>query len=237
MSTTEALPAAVLWDMDGTLVDTEPLWIASEHDLAAEHHAVWTEEDSLHLVGSDLRDGARYIRERIGGRMTIDEIVAYMGNRVASSLREHREWRPGARELVEQFRDAGVPQALVTMSYHYIAEPVVEALGFEAVVTGDAVERGKPHPEPYLRAAELLGVDPARCLAVEDSRTGAASANAAGCFVVAVPHAVNVPEAPRRVVIPTLADLTAADLAAIAGFGDRAPAWPPELDTHRRDAQ
>jgi len=211
------LPAAVLWDMDGTLVDTEPLWISGEHQLAEEHGAVWTEEDSLHLVGSDLLDAARYIKERIGGEMTPEDIVDYLGGRVAASLRETCDWRPGARELIEEFRAAGVPQALVTMSYAYIAEPVVDALGFDAVVTGDSVTRGKPHPEPYLTAAALLGVEPAECLAIEDSRTGAQSANDAGCFVIAVPHAVSVPEAPRRAIVPSLGGRTAADLARLAG--------------------
>jgi HAD superfamily hydrolase (TIGR01509 family) len=213
------LPKAVLWDMDGTLVDTEPMWIGGEHALAAQHGALWTEEDSLHLVGSDLLAAAVYIKKRIGGDMTPKEIVDWLGARVAEGLREQQDWRPGARELFEQLRDAGVPQALVTMSYAYIAEPVVEALGFDAVVTGDSVTHGKPHPEPYLRAAELLGVRAADCIAIEDSRTGAASANAAGCFVVAVPHAVNVPEAPFRAVVTTLDGLRIEDLARLAGLG------------------
>lgn len=204
--------------MDGTLVDTEPLWIGGEYELAAQHGAVWTEEDALHLVGSDLLIAAHYIKKRIGGTMTPEQIVDWLGGRVADGLRADLDWRPGARELIEAFRAAGVPQALVTMSYDYIAAPVVEALGFEAVVTGDSVTRGKPHPEPYLKAAELLGVVAAECIAVEDSRTGAASANAAGCFVVAVPHAVNVDEAPRRVIIPTLEGMTPQDLADLAQF-------------------
>ncbi len=205
--------------MDGTLVDTEPLWIEGENTLAAEHDAVWTEEDSLHLVGSDLLQAAAYIKERIGGDMTPEDIVAYLGDRVAASLRERQDWRPGARELFEEYRAAGVPQALVTMSYGYIAEPVVEVLGFDAVVTGDSVTHGKPHPEPYLTAAEKLGVDPADCVALEDSRTGAASANAAGCFVIAVPHAVSVHEAPRRAVIRGLDGVDAAAIQRLVDAG------------------
>ncbi|GAA3524593.1 phosphoglycolate phosphatase [Aeromicrobium flavum] len=219
MNSLQKLPKAVLWDMDGTLVDTEPMWISGEHQLAEDHGVVWTEEDSLHLVGSDLLVAARYIKQRIGGDMTPEEIVDWLGGRVASALREKQEWRPGARELVEELRAAGVPQALVTMSYAYIAEPVVEALGFDAVVTGDSVTQGKPHPEPYLTAAEMLGVRAADCIAIEDSRTGAASANAAGCFVVAVPHAVTVPEAPFRAVVKSLDGVNLADLARLAGLG------------------
>jgi HAD superfamily hydrolase (TIGR01509 family) len=101
-------------------------------------------------------------------------------------------------ELHAALAAAMVPQALVTMSYAAIAAPVAAALPFAATVTGDQVTNGKPHPEPYLRAAELLGVDAADCLAIEDSGTGATSANAAGCHVLVVPHFVNVPDAPRR---------------------------------------
>lgn len=215
MSELSPLPAAVLWDMDGTIVDTEPHWIAGEYRLAAVHGKVWTEEDALHLVGSDLRDAAVYIKARLDSHLEPDEIVDWLGHRVATALRETLDWRPGAKELIEAYHAAGVPQALVTMSYAYIAAPVVEALPFDAVVTGDVVEHGKPHPEPYLTAAALLGVDPGECLAIEDSRTGAASANAAGCFVVAVPHAVNVPPAERRVVLAGLGGLTPQDLAEL----------------------
>lgn len=216
MQNPETWPAAVLWDMDGTIVDTEPLWIEGEHLLAEAHGAIWTEEDALSLVGSDLRDAGAYMKRRFASDMSVDEIVAWLGERVASSLRERQDWRPGARELIEQFHAAGVPQALVTMSYDYIAEPVARALPFGAVVTGDAVAHGKPHPEPYLRAAELLGVEASACLAIEDSGTGAASANAAGCWVVAVPHAVNVPDAPRRTVVASLGGLDIDALAALA---------------------
>ncbi|WP_286928843.1 MULTISPECIES: HAD family hydrolase [Aeromicrobium] len=212
-------PKAVLWDMDGTIVDTEPLWINGEYELAAQHDAVWTEEDALTLVGSDLREAAVYIKRRIGTDMAPEEITDWLGGRVAAGLREKQDWRPGAVELITALREAGVPQALVTMSYAYIAEPVVEALGFDAVVTGDSVTHGKPHPEPYLTAARLLGVEAADCVAIEDSRTGAASANAAGCHVVAVPHAVNVPEAPRRTIVTSLTHLSVADLARLADRG------------------
>lgn len=207
-----ALPEAVLWDMDGTLVDTEPHWIASEHELAAEHGKPWTEQDSLELVGSGLLDAAAHIRHRLESSMTPEEIVEYMMVRVIAKMSEGLPWRPGAAELVRGFMDAGVPQALVTMSYAPIAAPVVEALGFETVVTGDVVEYPKPHPQPYLLAAQRLGVDITRCLAIEDSTTGAASANSAGCWVVAVPHTVRVPEAERRSILSTLDGHTPASL-------------------------
>ncbi len=208
-------PAAVLWDLDGTIVDTEPLWMAAETALAAEHGATWTEEDGLGLVGNDLMESARIIEARIGSGLTPEQIVAHLVDEIAVAMRRDLPWRPGARELVHALADAGVPQALVTMSYREIAQPVVDLLPFDAVVTGDSVTHGKPHPEPYLAAARALGVDAASCLAIEDSATGAASADAAGCVVLAVPHMVSVPDGPRRRLRTTLAGLDPAGVAAL----------------------
>ena len=130
-------------------------------------------------------------------------------------------WRPGARELLADVRANQIPTALVTMSWRRFAMEVVDALpagAFDVSVVGDDVERGKPHPDPYLLAAERLGVDITRCLAIEDSPTGVASALAAGATVLAVPHHVDVPardEAGHRMIRrETLTGLTAADLAS-----------------------
>lgn len=210
-----SLPAAVLWDLDGTLADTEPLWMAAEHELAAALGGVWTEEDALALIGSDLLEAGEHLRRHFGTDWSAATIVDFLVRRVGEGIRSGPSWRPGSVELVRALAARGVPQALVTMSYAVLAAPVVEALPFAAVVTGDAVEHGKPHPEPYLRAAALLGVDPAECVAIEDSVTGATSANAAGCLVVAVPHMVRVGEAPRRRVVRTLEGLGAEDLLGL----------------------
>ncbi|MDQ3156964.1 MAG: HAD family hydrolase [Actinomycetota bacterium] len=208
--------AAVLWDLDGTLVDTEPLWMDAEHELADAHDKAWTQQDGLNLVGNSLLESGIYIRHRLGIDMEPAEIVDYLVDCLARRLREEEVvWRPGARTLIESLHAEEVPLALVTMSYAAIADPIVSQLPFKAVVTGDAVTHGKPHPEPYLRAAEMLGVDPAACIAIEDSGTGAASANAAGCQVLVVPHFVNVPEAHRRTQLKTLEGVTPADLRAL----------------------
>ena len=201
--------AAVLWDLDGTLIDSEPLWIAGEHELAESHGEAWTQEDGLALVGNSLIESAHYIKKRLGSDMAPEEIVDFLVQRLARDLTREIPWRPGAVELVNALDAASVPQAVVTMSYEPIARPVADVLPFAAVVTGDQVTHGKPHPEPYLRAAELLGVDAADCLAIEDSGTGATSANAAGCHVLVVPHFVNVPDAPRRAQRTSLEQLRA----------------------------
>lgn len=199
--------AAVLWDLDGTLIDSEPLWMAGEHELAEAHGATWTQEDGLALVGNSLIESGHYIKRRLESHLAPEEIVDFLVERLAAALERELPWRPGAAELVKALDAEAMPQALVTMSYAAIARPVAAALPFGAVVTGDLVTHGKPHPEPYLRAAELLGVDAADTLAIEDSGTGATSANAAGCHVLVVPHFVNVPDAPRRAHRATLEGL------------------------------
>jgi len=207
-------PHAVLWDMDGTLVDTEPYWIDVEFELAARHGGAWNHEHALNLVGNDLVESGRYIREHMGIDLEPAQIVEELLDGVVARVADQVPWRPGARDRLEELGEQEIPCALVTMSYLRFVAPILEALPpstFAAVVTGDAVTRGKPHPEPYLKAAALLGVEPQHCLAVEDSNTGARSAEAAGCTVLVVPNHVPVLEGERRVFTNSLAgaDLTA----------------------------
>ncbi len=208
-------PAAVLWDMDGTLVDTEPYWMATEFALAAEFGGEWSDEQALALVGSALLESATVIRRDMPLPLSAEQVVERLLDGVVARVLEHVPWRPGARELLAALRDDGVPCALVTMSYERFVAPVLAALpagSFQVVVTGDQVTRGKPDPEPYLSAARLLGVDPADCLAIEDSDTGVRSAEAAGCTVLAVPHHVPIEPGERRVFRETLVGLTSEDL-------------------------
>jgi len=201
--------------MDGTLVDTEPYWIAAEHALVEEHGGVWTDEHARQLVGNDLLDSAEYIRAHSTIELTPVEIVHQLLASVVARVKEHVPWRPGARELLESLVAQGVPCALVTMSWESLATAVVSNLpngSFAAVVTGDVVQHGKPHPEPYVVAARLLGVDLGACIAIEDSPPGVASAVAAGIPTIAVPHHVKVPETVGAVQISTLAGLTPTDL-------------------------
>ena len=217
---TGTLPAAVLWDMDGTLVDTEPYWMAAEHALVEEHGGVWTDEHARQLVGNDLMVSADYIRAHSPIELTPVEIVHELLASVVAMVQEHVPWRPGARELLESLVAQGVPCALVTMSWESLATAVVSHLpngSFAAVVTGDVVQHGKPHPEPYLVAARLLGVDLGSCVAIEDSPPGVASAVAAGIPTIAVPHHVEVPETMGVVQISTLGGLTPVDLLRLFG--------------------
>ena len=212
-------PAAVLWDMDGTLVDTEPYWIAEERALVELHGGVWTDEHAYQLVGNDLMVSAQYIIDHAPIPLTPVEVVHELLAGVVRRVSEHVPWRPGAWELLEALGEAGVPCALVTMSWRSLADVFVSSLPtgtFTAVITGDEVAHGKPHPEPYRAAARLLGVAPEDCVAIEDSPTGVRSAVAAGVPTLAVPHVVPVPRTPGAVHVDGLAGMTPARLAELA---------------------
>jgi HAD superfamily hydrolase (TIGR01509 family) len=204
--------------MDGTLVDTEPYWIRAEHEIVEEHGGTWSEEYAHELVGNDLMVSAEFIRAHSPVTLTPVEIVEELLRRVIVQVREHVPWRPGARELLAALGTEGVPCVLVTMSWRSLADAVVDALPqgtFTALVTGDEVEHGKPHPEPYLAAARLLGVDVADCVAIEDSPTGVRSAVDAGVPTLAVPHVVPVPLMAGSVQVPSLRGLTPRDLTSV----------------------
>jgi HAD superfamily hydrolase (TIGR01509 family) len=208
--------------MDGTLVDTEPYWIETEYALVAEHGGSWSEEHALNLVGNDLLVSAEYIRQHGGVELEPPTIVDRLLDGVIARINEAVPWRPGAVELLAHLRAAEVPCGLVTMSYARFVAPVLAALpaeSFAAVVTGDEVTVGKPHPEPYLTAAGLLGADPRDCLAIEDSNTGAKSAVAAGCTVLVVPNHVPVLEGERRVFRDSLTGLDFAGLVDAMAAG------------------
>ncbi len=214
--------------MDGTLVDTEPYWVSTETEVVRAHgNGAWSAEDGLLLVGNDLLVSASIVQERGEVRLPVERIVELLVDGVVARIREAVPWRPGARELLAALRGQQVPCALVTMSYERLVGPVLDAMparSFDVVVTGDNVTHGKPHPEPFLHAARLLGVDPAACVAIEDSRPGAASAEAAGCRVLVVPNHVAVDPGPGRAFAPTLVGLTPQDIAALRVPRDGDPA-------------
>lgn len=215
---TSLMPDAVLWDMDGTLVDTEPYWISAETDLVESFGHTWTYEDAMRLVGAGLWDSAEVLRAH-GVDMSADDIVSHLTETVMARITAQGvPFRPGALELLNGLRAAGVRLALVTMSVRSMAQHVVDRMEddpFEVLVTGEEVSRPKPHPDPYLMAAESLGVDVRRCVAIEDSRTGLASAVSAGTVAIAVPHAVSIAESEEHVVWPTLAGRTPEDIGAL----------------------
>ena len=209
------LPKAVLWDMDGTLIDSEPHWMRSERDLAAKHDKVWSDDDGKALVGLSLTSSSKIYKDKLGLGISSAEIIEEWTNSVTDGLRQEIIWRPGAKELLKELRRRGIKTALVTMSLRSMALQVVETIDFEAfdvVVAGDDVIHGKPHAEPYLKAAQLLGVDPAECVAFEDSISGILSAEAAGTKAVGIPNVMMIPAREGRILWDTLEGKTIKDL-------------------------
>jgi HAD superfamily hydrolase (TIGR01509 family) len=210
---------AVLFDMDGLLVDTEPLWFETEADVMARLGAPWTEQDQEQLLGGSMDNTVGYLLARATRPAPPADVARWMTEGMLRRAAEGRVVvRPGARALLDEVARAGVPFALVTGSQRPFTEAVLASTGFRfpVTVTGDDVTRTKPDPEPYLLAAKLLDADPGQCVALEDSPNGVASATTAGCLVVAVPTLLPVPPAPRRLVVPSLADVSLATLRALA---------------------
>ncbi|WP_293877410.1 HAD family phosphatase [uncultured Brevibacterium sp.] len=205
---------AVLWDMDGTLVDTEPYWMAAETELMAVHGLEWTHEQAMLMVGNELTTSADIMRS-FGLPLATDEVVQTLLRGVIERVRESIPFRPGAQELIGSLADAHVPMALVTMSYRPLAQAVVDGLPegtFRTLITGDEVTKGKPDPEPYLKGASALDVAPSACIALEDSVPGMASAIAAGTLTVGIPNHVPLEEQPGAVLVQTLDGLNAQSL-------------------------
>ena len=200
--------------MDGTIVDTEPYWMRAEEELVASFGGSWTRENAEQLIGADLWVAARVFQNH-GVALSEDEIVTRLTDRVLEQTSTEVPWRPGARQLLQELNEVGIPCALVTMSLHRMAQQVVAAMGFDAftaVVGGDDVTMGKPNPEPYLHAASLLGVDASHCIAIEDSITGLTAAVASGATTIGVPAHQHLPPSGAYTLWPTLHGRTVADL-------------------------
>jgi beta-phosphoglucomutase-like phosphatase (HAD superfamily) len=212
--TGQAPDVAVLFDMDGLLIDSEPLWLESERSVMARlaPGSAWTESDQAALLGGSLNRTVSYLlahATRPAPPAVVAEwLMAGICERVG---RDGVPLRPGARELLTSVQAAGLPRALVTSSERRFMDTVLASTGmrFDVLVCAEDVSVTKPDPEPYLLAAKLLDVNPARCFALEDSPNGVASAQAAGCRVIAVPSLVPIEAAPGLMVVRSLLELAA----------------------------
>ncbi len=220
-------PQAVFWDMDGTLIDTEPFWFAAEKRLVAAFGGVWTDDDCHKLVGLHLPAGAKLLQQA-GVKLSVEETVKALVTDVRDQTMAELILRPGALALLIDCADAGIPQALVTMSEDPLVSSVIAALEeqagrrlFDVVVTGDMVRNGKPDPEAYLLAQRLLAeaigeqLQPDRCIVVEDSPVGVGAGENSGMITVAVPHTLPIPTSDRHHRWASLAGKTAEDLGRL----------------------
>ncbi|MBP1325368.1 HAD superfamily hydrolase (TIGR01509 family) [Leucobacter exalbidus] len=210
-------PAAVLWDMDGTLIDSEPLWLDVEVTMLGRYGIELTDEVRDNLIGAGLRSSAQVFKD-LGVPLEIDAIIAEWTDGVIAGLNTTTpDWRPGALELLADLRAQGIPSALVTMSVRKIADAVIALLpagSFVTVVAGDEVTHEKPHPEAYLRGAAAVGVSIADCLALEDSMPGVTAGHASGAIAIGIPNLLPLDTSPAHEVWASLADHSAHTLAA-----------------------
>jgi HAD superfamily hydrolase (TIGR01509 family) len=216
--------------MDGLLVDSEPLWFEAERSVMARMGGPWTEADQHQLMGGTLTHTVGYMRARAMRPAEPELIGAWLLDTMAALIAERGvPLMAGAAELLAELGSAGIPRALVTSAQRRIMDAVIASTGlaFGVTVCAEDVSRGKPDPEPYLRAASALRQAPAGCVAVEDSPRGIAAAQAAGCPVIAVPS-VPLPAAlgtakPGRAVVTSLQEVDLArirQLVAVAtGYG------------------
>ncbi|HEY7591977.1 MAG TPA: HAD family phosphatase [Actinophytocola sp.] len=220
---TPALPAAVLWDLDGTLLDSEKLWDIPLYELTEKLGGELSLPTRQAMVGTNVKRTLDLVYGEVGIDAPTPEQLAdgaaWIDRRMAEVFRGDLPWRPGARSALAMVRAAGFPMALVTSTERNLTEIALDTIGrslFDVTVCGDEVGGlNKPHPQPYLLAARLLGVDPAACVAIEDSPTGTASAADAGCAVLVVPCEVEVEPGERRFFRSSLAGLTVAELTAL----------------------
>ena len=214
---------AVLWDMDGLMIDSEPLWTLAEEELASTLGGTWDAEVKARIVGTRLDVAVPTILTYFGVDATPERVADtgawLLGRMVELFTLDQLPLLPGVRSLLAALADERVPMALVSSSYRVLVDAVLAGgVGpFAVTLSGDEVDRGKPAPDPYLLAAARLGVDVTRCVVLEDSPAGVASGEAAGCAVVAVPsvQGVHLAPGPRRLVVPTLDGLTPAHLRAL----------------------
>jgi HAD superfamily hydrolase (TIGR01509 family) len=202
---------AVLFDLDGLLIDSEPVWYAAEAAAVERLGGRWSPEHQAKLLGGTINESCAYILELTGVAGDPAELARDLLAEMAARFAEHLPLHDGALELLDALADRGVPVALVTSSYRDLVDPALRVLGvdrFAAVVTGEDVARGKPDPEPYALACRRLAVDPRRTVVLEDAPHGVTSAEAAGCRVVAVPSVALIEATPTRFVVESLADVT-----------------------------
>lgn len=208
-------PEAVFFDMDGTLIDSEPAWHAAEIELMAEFDYAWGMEDIQFCIGGPLSKVGLYMHEKSKRLNTPQFFVEELISRTSELLKKNFPFMPGAKELLDAYLEMGIPVGIVSASPRSLVDNAVFALpegSFAVSISSDDVSRTKPFADPYLAAASKIDVNIENCIILEDSQTGIDSARAAGGWVVAIPHFITPTFAPRTIVLETLLQVTPQDI-------------------------
>jgi HAD superfamily hydrolase (TIGR01509 family) len=206
---------AVFFDMDGLMVDSEPEWLQSEIDVTAPFGYTWLEEDQIACLGGPLSRVGQYMYDKCAQQQSPEFFTQSLIDTQAAKMRGNTPTMPGAVELVRELQSHGIKTALVSASPRNIVDAVLDNLGhdlFPFSISSDDVVNTKPHPDAYLKAANLSQSDIANCLVFEDSLTGMKAATSSGAYLIAVPHLVTIEESARVRVIRSLAQLSHAKL-------------------------
>ena len=207
--------SAILFDMDGTLIDSEPLWLKAEIEVMAEVGCHWDEQDQINCLGGPAERTERYMQERSQNIKPYGYFINRLHEVMRARITNELDLIPNALSLLKECKDAGIKTALVTASSRDLMTIVLKRfpLGtFDVVVSGDDVEKSKPDPAPYLLAAKQLSVDIFKCLVLEDSLTGVQSGLSSGAKVIGIPHLVQMSEHPNLRVISSLDEITLSDI-------------------------
>jgi len=207
--------SAILFDMDGTLIDSEPLWLKAEIEVMAEVGCHWDEQDQINCLGGPAERTERYMQERSQNIKPYGYFINRLHEVMRARITNELDLIPNALSLLKECKDAGIKTALVTASSRDLMTIVLKRfpLGtFDVVVSGDDVEKSKPDPAPYLLAAKQLSVDISKCLVLEDSLTGVQSGLSSGAKIIGIPHLVQMSEHPNLRVISSLDEITLSDI-------------------------
>jgi len=215
---------AVLFDMDGLFIDSEPDWHDAESSIMKSNGYDWAPQDQLQCLGGPLTRVTEYMSKCLEGRKSPDQLGKLIVDEMVRRLSGQVAKMPGAIEFSRKVAEANIPQALVSASPRVIVDAVLtgmtEKYFAKSVASGD-IERTKPFPDPYLHAAKLLGVDIQKCIIFEDSPTGLTAARASGAFVVGIPHYVVVEEEARLKIIKSFSDIGLEDLESWSQLNQR----------------
>ena len=207
--------SAILFDMDGTLIDSEPLWLKAEIEVMAEVGCHWDEQDQINCLGGPAERTERYMQERSQNIKPYGYFINRLHEVMRARITNELDLIPNALSLLKECKDAGIKTALVTASSRDLMTIVLKRFPigtFDVVVSGDDVEKSKPDPAPYLLAAKQLSVDISKCLVLEDSLTGVQSGLSSGAKVIGIPHLVQMNEHPNLRVISSLDEITLSDI-------------------------